>query len=156
MGTFGGDRTRYRYEDRADPLEETTEHTTRDASLNEDTLRYMPGTSHIQHTRFEYIYDAHRNWTSKKVWLRAFAKTQHWSVVHEYVDRTSGKRCDGEQFQKMFGAASRREFDVLVFWSLDRLSRADQTRKDGPPRQLGGNPSSFPAIWTNLRLSARP
>jgi hypothetical protein len=56
MGTLGGDRTRYRYEDRADPLEETTEHTTRDASLNEDgTLRYMPGTSHIQHTRFEYI-----------------------------------------------------------------------------------------------------
>jgi DNA invertase Pin-like site-specific DNA recombinase len=43
--------------------------------------------------------------------------------VHEYVDKTSGKRSDREQFQKMFGAASRREFDVLVFWSLDRLSR---------------------------------
>lgn len=68
MGTLGDDRTRYRYEDRADPLEETTEHTQRDASLSEDgTLRYMPGTSHIQHTRFEYIYDAHGNWTSKKV-----------------------------------------------------------------------------------------
>ena len=39
------------------------------------------------------------------------------------VDKTSGKRSDREQFQKMFGAASRREFDVLVFWSLDRLSR---------------------------------
>ena len=55
--------------------------------------------------------------------LRAFAKTQHWSIVHEYVDRATGKRSDREQFQKMFGAASRREFDVLVFWSLDRLSR---------------------------------
>ena len=55
--------------------------------------------------------------------LRAFAETQDWEVVHEYVDRASGKRGDREQFQKMFVAASRREFDILLFWSLDRLSR---------------------------------
>ena len=55
--------------------------------------------------------------------LRAFAETQGWGVVHEYVDRASGKRGDREQFQKMFAAASRREFDCLLFWSLDRLSR---------------------------------
>jgi DNA invertase Pin-like site-specific DNA recombinase len=55
--------------------------------------------------------------------LRAFAKTQNWTVVHEYVDQASGKRSDREQFQAMFAAASRREFDVLAFWSLDRLSR---------------------------------
>ncbi len=55
--------------------------------------------------------------------LRDFAATQGWTVVHEYVDRASGKRGDREQFQRMFGAASRREFDVLLFWSLDRLSR---------------------------------
>jgi len=55
--------------------------------------------------------------------LRTFAATQDWSIVHEYVDRASGKRGDREQFQKMFSAASRREFDCLLFWSLDRLSR---------------------------------
>src|ERR1022692_4269452 len=55
--------------------------------------------------------------------LRAFAKTQDWTVVHEYVDQASGKRSDREQFQAVFAAASRREFDVLAFWSLDRLSR---------------------------------
>jgi len=54
--------------------------------------------------------------------LRAFAATQGWAVVHEYVDRASGKRGDREQFQRMFAAASRREFDCLLFWSLDRLS----------------------------------
>jgi DNA invertase Pin-like site-specific DNA recombinase len=46
-----------------------------------------------------------------------------WEIVHEYVDRASGKHSDREQFQKMFAAASRREFDILLFWSLDRLSR---------------------------------
>lgn len=55
--------------------------------------------------------------------LRRFAATQGWTITIEYVDRISGKRSDREQFQKMFGAASRREFDILLFWSLDRLSR---------------------------------
>jgi DNA invertase Pin-like site-specific DNA recombinase len=55
--------------------------------------------------------------------LRQFAATQGWTLAHEYTDRASGKRSDREQFQKMFEAASRREFDVLLFWSLDRLSR---------------------------------
>jgi DNA invertase Pin-like site-specific DNA recombinase len=55
--------------------------------------------------------------------LRDFAVTQGWTVVHEYVDRASGKRSDREEFTKMFTAASRREFDCLLFWSLDRLSR---------------------------------
>jgi DNA invertase Pin-like site-specific DNA recombinase len=55
--------------------------------------------------------------------LRQFSATQGWTVVHEYVDRATGKHGDREQFKKMFAAASRREFDCLLFWSLDRLSR---------------------------------
>ncbi len=55
--------------------------------------------------------------------LREFAKTQGWNVLAEYVDHASGKRSDREQFQAMFSAASRREFDVVLFWSLDRFSR---------------------------------
>src|ERR1700728_2617186 len=55
--------------------------------------------------------------------LRKFAETQGWTVVTEYVDRVTGKQSDRDQFQKMFSAASKREFDVLLFWSLDRLSR---------------------------------
>ncbi len=55
--------------------------------------------------------------------LRKFASSQRWTIVNEFVDKASGKRGDREQFQKMFCAASRHEFDVLLFWSLDRLSR---------------------------------
>lgn len=55
--------------------------------------------------------------------LRQFAGTQGWEIVREYVDRATGKRSDREQFQRMFASASKREFDVLLFWSLDRLSR---------------------------------
>lgn len=55
--------------------------------------------------------------------LKDFAKKQGWIISHEFSDRTSGKTSDREQFKKMLSAASRREFDVLLFWSLDRLSR---------------------------------
>jgi len=46
-----------------------------------------------------------------------------WVIVEEFVDRASGKRSDREQFLAMFEAASRREFDCVMFWSLDRFSR---------------------------------
>ncbi|MGA9390595.1 MAG: recombinase family protein [Candidatus Sulfotelmatobacter sp.] len=52
-----------------------------------------------------------------------FCTKQGWEIVSEYIDRVSGKHSDREKFQAMFAAASRREFDVVVFWSLDRFSR---------------------------------
>jgi DNA invertase Pin-like site-specific DNA recombinase len=55
--------------------------------------------------------------------LRAFAATQGWIVGREYVDRVTGGTADREQLQQMFQDASQRQFDVLLFWSLDRLSR---------------------------------
>jgi len=55
--------------------------------------------------------------------LREFFAKQGWPIVSEFVDHASGKREDREQFQAMFAAASRREFDTVLFWSLDRFSR---------------------------------
>ncbi len=55
--------------------------------------------------------------------LRDFAAKQGWTIVHEFSDNVSGKTSDREQFRRMFLAASQRKFDLLLFWSLDRLSR---------------------------------
>ncbi len=55
--------------------------------------------------------------------LRDFAAKQGWTVVFEFSDAISGKTSDRGQFQRMFIAASKRDFDLLLFWSLDRLSR---------------------------------
>ena len=54
--------------------------------------------------------------------MREFAAAQKWTVAHAYIDRTSGKHSDRDQFQKLFADASRR-FDLMLFWSLDRFSR---------------------------------
>lgn len=55
--------------------------------------------------------------------LRAFACSQGWKIKREYVDIASGKTADREQFKALFRAASRREFALVLFWSLDRFSR---------------------------------
>jgi len=57
------------------------------------------------------------------VQLREFAGRQGWQVVAEYLDQASGSTSDRDQFKAMFQAASQRKFDVLLFWSLDRLTR---------------------------------
>jgi DNA invertase Pin-like site-specific DNA recombinase len=55
--------------------------------------------------------------------LRAFAKTQNWKIASEFVDEESGSKADRPEFLRMMSAASKRKFDVLLFWSLDRFSR---------------------------------
>jgi DNA invertase Pin-like site-specific DNA recombinase len=55
--------------------------------------------------------------------LRQYATAMNWNIVSEFVDHESGSKSDREQFQEMFRAASQRKFDVLLFWSLDRLTR---------------------------------
>src|SRR5882724_4024536 len=55
--------------------------------------------------------------------LREFSQKQGWMIFAEYIDQESGAKSDRSEFQRMFQDASRRKFDVLLFWSLDRLSR---------------------------------
>lgn len=55
--------------------------------------------------------------------LREFALKQGWKISGEYVDEITGSIDARPEFQQMFQHASQRRFDVLLFWSLDRLSR---------------------------------
>lgn len=56
--------------------------------------------------------------------LREFCHRSAWTVAHEYIDHASAKTAKGRpQFQAMLSAANRREFDLVLFWSLDRFSR---------------------------------
>src|ERR1035437_9843252 len=55
--------------------------------------------------------------------LRDFCAKQDWTISHEYVDQASAKTGDRPKFQELMAAASRHEFDMVLFWSLDRFSR---------------------------------
>src|SRR4051794_10857238 len=56
--------------------------------------------------------------------LRDFAQTQPgWKITHYYNDHATGKNSDRDGFRSMMKAVSQCRFDVLLFWSLDRLTR---------------------------------
>ena len=55
--------------------------------------------------------------------LREYCQKQGWEIAGEYIDFCSGKTGNRPQFKALFDAAYRKEFDVVLFWSLDRFSR---------------------------------
>ena len=57
--------------------------------------------------------------------LRTFAATQAgWDIVQEFIETVSGSGLkERKEFDKMMDAASKREFDLLLFWKLDRVTR---------------------------------
>ena len=46
-----------------------------------------------------------------------------WTVIGEYLDQVSGRKANRPQFQQALEDARRRKYDVLLFWSMDRISR---------------------------------
>jgi DNA invertase Pin-like site-specific DNA recombinase len=72
--------------------------------------------------------------------LREFASKQEgWEIVAEYIDTVTGSgKKDRVQFDQMMIAASQRKFGLLLFWSLDRLSREGIVKTLGYLEQLKG------------------
>lgn len=61
--------------------------------------------------------------------LRAVARRMGWRLDGEYVDRGISGAKGREQrpaFDRMLKAAARREFDIIMAWSVDRLGRSLQ------------------------------
>ena len=57
--------------------------------------------------------------------LRSFCIRMGYTIYSEYADQISGSKSEMDRpaFKKMMDDAQRRKFDLLIFWSLDRLSR---------------------------------
>ncbi|MGO9013994.1 MAG: recombinase family protein [Dissulfurispiraceae bacterium] len=55
--------------------------------------------------------------------LRAYCDKQGFEVHREYVDYESGGNPDRHQFKQLFLDAHQSQFQIVVFWALDRFSR---------------------------------
>jgi|SRR5579871_935768 len=67
--------------------------------------------------------DGRQDTENQLIALREYCAKQGWEVVGEYVDHETGGHSKRPHFQQMFGDARARKFDLVLFWSLDRLSR---------------------------------
>jgi DNA invertase Pin-like site-specific DNA recombinase len=56
--------------------------------------------------------------------LREYAARRGFAIVEEFIDHGSGTRTDRERFRRLFEAARRRRFDVVLVWRYDRFARS--------------------------------
>ena len=55
---------------------------------------------------------------------KAFAERQGITILDTYIDRALSAKTDSRpQFQKMIKDSSKRKFDVVIVWKLDRFAR---------------------------------
>ena len=60
---------------------------------------------------------------NQRINLVKFCELSGHQIVAEYEDKESGGTGDRAKLKEMLSDASKRKFDLLMFWSLDRLSR---------------------------------
>src|SRR5215831_1451851 len=67
--------------------------------------------------------DGRQDTENQLIALREYCRKQGWEIAEEYVDHETGGTSKRPHFQRMFTDARARKFDLVLFWSLDRLSR---------------------------------
>ncbi len=55
--------------------------------------------------------------------LQEFSNSMGYKIYQVYEDMVSGGTDDRPAFKQLFNDASKRKFDLILFWSLDRFSR---------------------------------
>ena len=66
--------------------------------------------------------------TNQLLILREYCQKMDYEIYDEYVDIISGGSPNRPEFNRMMHDASKRKFDMLLFFALDRLTR-EGTRK---------------------------
>src|SRR5438876_5790783 len=86
--------------------------------------------------------------------LRAWCGHMGYRIVREYVEHENGGK--GVEYRKalaqVFAGAARREFDMLLVWSLDRFSREGMAATIGHLQRLSSHGVSFHS-YTEEHLS---
>jgi DNA invertase Pin-like site-specific DNA recombinase len=67
--------------------------------------------------------DGRQELTNQTRELHAYAERMGWKVVGEYLDQISGRKAERPRLKQALLDGRKRKYDVLLFWSLDRLSR---------------------------------
>ena len=86
--------------------------------------------------------------------LRDYAKALGGVIVGEYVDMASGSNGDRVEFKRLLEDADKRKFDLVLLWSLDRLSREGISNTLGYIERLKRNGVALKSLqesWLDTR-----
>jgi len=86
--------------------------------------------------------------------LRHYAKSIGGEVVDEYIDLASGGTPDRDAFLRLLDEADKHKFDLLLVWSLDRISREGISNMLGYLERLKKNSIAVKSLhesWLDTR-----
>lgn len=86
--------------------------------------------------------------------LRDYAKALGGEVVEEYIDLASGGNGGRQRFLQMLKYADKHEFDLILVWALDRLSREGISNTLGYLERLKRNGVALKSLqesWLDTR-----
>jgi len=86
--------------------------------------------------------------------LRDYARALKGEIVKEYVDLASGGNGDRRGFLKMLEDSDKHKFNLLLIWSLDRLSREGISNTLGYLERLKRNGIAIKSLqesWLDTR-----
>lgn len=86
--------------------------------------------------------------------LRDYARALGGEIMEEYVDLASGGNGNRENFLRMLNDADKHKFDLLLIWSLDRLSREGISNTLGYLERLKRNGVALKSLqesWLDTR-----
>ena len=67
-------------------------------------------------------YQGKQFWQNQIAEMLAFADTNNWEVVKQYVDEGSGLNGERTALKQLLADAFRHRFDVVLVWALDRFT----------------------------------
>jgi len=84
--------------------------------------------------------------------LREYVSRRGWTIVAEFIDRTSGATELRPALNRMMMAAHQRKFDVVAVWKIDRFGRSLRHLVNALA-ELEGHGIAFVSLRDNLDLS---
>ncbi len=92
-----------------------------DSTLTRETA--ADRSSYLQVVAYLRVSTATQNPENQMAQIKRYCEALNIQIVKTYIDYDSGGRNDRREFQGMLDDSDRGMFDLLIIWSLDRLTR---------------------------------
>ncbi len=78
----------------------------------------------VVYARYSYHTQGEQSIEGQLAAAHAYADARGYTIIHEYVDRAMTGRNDNRyEFQKMLSDCSKKQFQVIIVWKVDRFGR---------------------------------
>ena len=89
-----------------------------------NTTQKTSGTNAVVYARYSSHNQTEQSIEGQLAAAKAYADAKGYTIIHEYIDRAMTGRNDArDDFQRMLSDCSKKQFQVIIVWKVDRFGR---------------------------------